>query len=177
MTDNTVCSTQFVERLLTDLGLNFFQIGAIGFKLENVVNTYNKNKSTTTLHELSDQLYNCIKPHLETTAITTGEEFGFLIIYFAVLTSILMVIVVVLFGLLRNNNKVALIGIIIGFCICYVVIGILLIQNHFNIILNNVITSEDQIMLCINNAIADLENLVQTDEQAFDKALCAYGAA
>jgi hypothetical protein len=177
MTDNTACSSQFVERLLTDLGLNFFQIGAIGLKLENIVNSYNKNKSTTTLHDLSDELYNCIKPHLNTTAITTGEEFGFLLIYFSIITAITLIIVVIVFMLLRHSNKGALIAIIIGVCLFYIVIGILLIHHNFNIILNNIIYSEDQIMLCINKAISDLENLVRTDEEAFDKALCAYGSA
>jgi len=177
MSDETKCVILFVSRLLTDLGVGLYEQYYIGGKLGSVVTSYNENKSTNTLHNLSDELYNCIKPHIETTAITTGEEFGFLIIYFTVLTAILMFIVVILFGLLRHTNKVALIGIIIGFCICYVVIGILLISHNFNIILNNISDAENQIMLCINKAITDLEQVVQTDDDAFYKAICAYQSA
>ena len=168
------CSTSFFKFFLRDLGLNLFQIGGIAFKLDNSIKVFNDNKSAITLNEIGDELYNCIKPDLNNSAIVTGTEIGYLIIYFSILTAIIVIVVLIILITLKRYNKPAAIGIIAFICLCYIVIGWLFVQNSFNIISNSIVDSEDKIIKCVNDAINKLDILIEQDKQAIDKALCAY---
>lgn len=174
MTDVPDCPRQFIVNLLTDLGLDFFQIGAIGFKLSAVIRVYNDNRSNTNLNTVANELYNCVQPYLDNSAIITGEEIGFLIIYFSIITAITVLIIVIIIITLKPFNKAATIGIVIGICLFYIIIGWLLIQNTYNIISNSILNSENKIIDCVNTAINKLDNFIIQDESAIDKGLCAY---
>lgn len=168
------CTKLFFEYFLEDLGLNLFQIGLIGLKLEDAKKVYNDNKSTITLKQISDELYNCIKPFLNNSAIVTGEEISSLMIYFSILTAIIVIIVVFIIGTLKYNNKNVIIPLVIGFGLSYIIIGWLLVQNTFNIISNSIVDTENKIINCVNQAVTSVETFIQQEETAIDKALCAY---
>src|SRR5436190_24366956 len=96
MTDTTDCTRNFILNLLKDLGKNSFQSGFIGIKLAASLKAFNDNKPDTTLTQISDELYNCVKPHINNSAIVTGEEIAFLIIYFSIITAITVILVVII---------------------------------------------------------------------------------
>ena len=175
MTDQTEsCIRVFLENFLDDFGADFFTKGLIEAGLLKVLKTFNENKPNTTLNEIADELYSCISPHLNNSAIVTGTEIGYLLIYFSVITAITVVIVVIILAILKRYNKVATIAIIIGISLAYVITGVLLVRNNFNIISNSIVDSENKIINCVNTAVTKLEIFERQEEDAIDKALCAY---
>ena len=174
MTDKTPCITQFIENLLIDLGLNVFQIGAIGLKLDEVKKSFENNQSQISLSKISDELYNCAEPFLNDSAVITAQELAYLIILFSILTAVTVIITIIIIITLKSTNKNLTIGLIIGICLSYIIIGWLLIHNSFNIINNSIKNTEETINNCILDAFNKLELLVLQDETALDNALCAY---
>ena len=146
----------------------------IEFRLFSVLRVFNNNQPTTTLNEIANELYDCIKPHLNNSAIVTGTEIGYLIIYFCFITAIAVIIVVIILATLKSYNKVATVAIIIGISLAYVITGVLLVRNNFNIISNSIVDSENKIINCVNTAVTKLEIFARQEEDAIDKALCAY---
>ncbi len=174
MTDTTNCPRQFIINFLTDLGLDFFQIGFIGEKLDRVLKSFDDNRSDSALNEISNELYNCVQPHLNNSAIITSEEIEFLIIYFSIITAITVIVTIIIIATLKPFNKSATIGIVIGISLAYIIIGWLLIQHTYNIISNSILDSENKIINCVNSAITKLDIFIIQDESAIDKAFCAY---
>lgn len=182
------CFRQFIGNFLIDLGAGLEARIRIIERLGAVVTTFNANQPTTTLNEIANELYSCIKPHLNNSAIVTGTEIGSLLVYFCVITAITVIIVVIILATLKNYNKIAkseasglrgkplytTIAIIIGVSLAYVITGALLVRNNFNIISNSIVDSENKIINCVNTAATKLEIFAIQEEQAIDKALCAY---
>lgn len=174
MNEQTDCISNFASRLLTDLGVGFLEKLAIGAKLDNALTIFEKNQSPTSLNEIAKTLYDCIKPHLDNSATITAEGLGLLVVYFSILTAITAIIIVIIIITLKNSNKNATIGLVILIAVFYIIIGWLLSVHTLNTITNSIVDSENKIIECVNTALTSLENMIQQDENAIQKALCVY---
>lgn len=169
----TNCSISFILRFLEDLDTTSVQRGEILFKLSRVEFAYNQNIPTNSLNEISDKLYNCVKPYLNESAIITAEELGKLIIYLVILTAILIIVIVIIFNLLKGNPTAILVLTVVA-AFSYVIIGVLIILNTLYIISNSISDTQNKIINCVDNAITELILLEKQEELAINKALCAY---
>lgn len=168
------CLKNFYFNFLTDLDIPFGEQLQIGLKLEAAVRVYNDNKSQTSLNNIADELYNCVLPYLNHSAIITSQEIGSLVIYFSIITAIILVVVVVIIATLKSTNKAATIGLVCGVCLAYIIVGWLVVQNTFYVISNSILEAENNIISCIYNGVLELESFISKEESAIDKAFCAY---
>jgi hypothetical protein len=158
-----------VDGLLTDLGLDFAQRFNIETNLCYIVKVYNENKSTISLTDISKQLFDCIRPVATDAATITSTELATCIFLVLLATIILMLLV-------PSRNYLLMIFLFIYFGILYIIIIYLIINNCGLTISSKIDDSETRIEQCINKALANLDLYFNVQEEAVNKALCAYGS-
>lgn len=91
----------FIDALLKDIGLGEFSRLNIESKLCYLVKIYNENKSTISLTEIGQQLFDCIKPVATDASNITSSQIAscvFLVLLmtvsFIILTAIILMLLV-----------------------------------------------------------------------------------
>ena len=168
------CPEQFATRILTDLGLCPNKITEIVNKLNVSVDTYNNNKSKTSLAIIADDLYDCLKPTANDIARITSDELSKTFIYILIVTAIFIVLIVIVLVLVDSTNYWWTIIISIIFAFLYIGIVFLLASMARNTISNNITNSQNSAISCVNKAVTELTNYENDQQKAISDALCAY---
>lgn len=166
------CIASFVFSFIFDIGGDPFCIGP---KLESAVNTYNNNKSSITLGDIGNDLFNCLQPHLTVIENTILEEIRVVVIFIVIATAILIVLVVILFSVLdKSKHYDAIILIAIFFALLYILACYFFVRNAQNNIVISINNNDVTITNCIDKAVTDLKTVEETNNNALQLALCSY---
>lgn len=168
----------FLEGFIGDIVVNPIvpvRVGAILSKLNKVSCVYNKNKSTDTLNDIANDLFECLKPHFATIEDTIAEEMRTSLIFIVIATAILIVLVTILFAILdKSLHYIAIILLTIMFALFYITACYIFLQNARNNINNTINSNDDEILKCLTTANDNLTLFENTNSQAVQLALCSY---
>jgi amino acid transporter len=166
------CVASFVFSFIFDIGGDPFCIGP---KLESSVNTYNNNKSSITLGDIGNDLFNCLQPHLTVIENTISEEIRVVVIFIVITTAILMILIVILFSILdKSKHYDVIILLAILFALLYILACYFFVRNAQNNIAIIIDNNDVIISSCIDKAVTDLKIVEQTNNNALQLALCSY---
>lgn len=168
--------SQFSNRFFSDIGVGIEERLTLACKLTNfVIATYNANKPSTTISQILNNLENCIAPQVDAIFGNTGAEVAYALFYVLIITIILVVLVVVIMMILDKTHLYGwIIGLVVFFAVLYVVLAYFLIRNAQMAVNNAITQSENDVMNCVNIAIAALTLFISQQETAIQLALCAY---
>jgi hypothetical protein len=169
------CPEQFANRILTDLGVCENKRIEIIDKLTVSIDTYNNNKSKTSLSIIAADLYDCLRPTADDIARITADELSKTFIYILIITAIFIVLIVIVLVLLDGTvyyGWTILISIVFSFL--YVGLVFLLASVARTTISNNITNSQNSAVSCVDKAITELTNYENDQQKAISDALCAY---
>ena len=164
----------FIEELIIDLKDPEVYVSEILKNLQSARNTYEANKSQTTLTNILNDLLNCLEPKLNRDTTVLGESVGFTLTMIIIITAIFIFIIIAILLILRNNDTLFTLTIIFFILLTYIAICVLIIYHSSLTISNEITATEDSIRNCINNASNNLITFDSTQSNAINKALCDY---
>lgn len=168
------CPEQFATRILTDLGLCQKKVKEIVAKLNVSVDTYNNNKSKTSLAIIASDLFDCLKPTANDIARITADELSKTFIYILIVTAIFIVLIVVILVLVDSTNYWLAIIISIIFALLYIGLVFLLASIARTTISNTITNAQNAATNCVATAVTELTNYEKDQRNAVSDALCAY---
>ena len=171
----TVCEQQFANRILKDLGVCQTKIDGIIDKLCVSATTYNNDKSKTTLANIANDLYDCLRPTANDIARITADELSKTFIWILIITAIFILIISIVIILLDNPVNYWW-AIIIAIIFSFLYIGLVFFISSIarTNISNNITNAQNSATDCVNKAVVQLTNYENDQQTAISEALCAY---
>lgn len=164
----------FISNVLLDAGVSCDDVGIVITHLLEAAFVYEKDKSNTSISKIVDDLFTCLSPKINSDTMMLGDNIGLTLIILIIITAIFMFIIIFVFALLKNSSFESIIGITFLLLFMYVLLSVFIIYNSALTISNSSTTLKNDIINCVDNSIAELENFEKTQQQAIDNALCAY---
>ena len=176
---NVVCPFEFLNNILTDIGVWLDGQAKILEGIFDVLLEYKNTSPNETPEDIINRFYDCIKPLVNKALVETGNKIGnylfikdiILVIY---ITLCLILVVVMIIG---YNTKFWILIIIIIVILFYIFTVIylavsyeLLRKTGDNISPSNV----DDIEECVNKLSKAFGDYVKEETDAINSALCAY---
>lgn len=169
------CSEQFIRAFLFDLGLQQSQIDYVVCKLKFSETTYQTDKPQTTISDIVNDLFNCLRPNANNVANSTASEISTTIIFTIVFTALFIILIVILLVTMDNSkNYYWTIIFAILFAMFYILAVYLFLYNARTNINNEINKTETAILACLNDAVTALATFEANTETAINNALCAY---
>lgn len=168
----------FLEEFIGDIVVNpitEIRIIVILNKLNKVACVYNKNKSTDSLNNIANDLFECLKPQFAAIEDAVASEIRTALIFIVIATAILIVLIAILFVVLdKSLNYIAIVLLTILFALFYLLACYIFLQHARNNINNTINSNDAEILKCISTADDDLTTFENTNSEAVQLALCSY---
>lgn len=165
-------ASHFIRALLTDIGLNPFEITKIELKLLVVAGVFNNN-FTGKLSDISTELYDCLNAKVGMASTIAATEIGVALILLIITTAIFVILSFLIYYL-ANKNGILVFGLLFLFIILYIIICIIIIWNAGLNITKNINDLKADVVKCTDEFLDNIIALENNFSGSIEKALCAY---
>lgn len=171
------CIQQFFRKFLADIGVSALRIEIVVLRLEASLALFNKDRSSNTLTNIANELYQCLRPGVNSVTTMIATQIGSSLFYIVLLTvGFILLIVITLMVLIESKRYFWILFLSIYFALIYIALVYVVASNAQTSITNAITQADIDVTNCVNKAITELEAFLNQEISAINSALCFYAS-